>query len=95
MFFLTDTEHERNALMEIAYPKLDTFCKSLGFDFQVVDMRWGVREDATDDHTTTELCLKELHACQKVSTGPYFVVITAYDSDLEFESSLDLLTVFC
>ena len=60
--------------MKQVYPKLDTFCKSLGFDFQVVDMRWGVRDEAADDHTTIELCLKELLACQKVSTGPYFVV---------------------
>ena len=39
-------------------------------------MRWGVREEATDDHTTLELCLKELKACQEISTGPNFVVST-------------------
>ena len=66
--------------MEQVYSKLDEFCKSHGFDFQVVDMRWGVREEAADDHTTTELCLKELRACQSVSTGPYFVVRQISDS---------------
>lgn len=28
--------------------------------FQVVDMRWGVRDEATDDHMTTELCMREI-----------------------------------
>ena len=38
-------------------------------------MRWGVRDESTDDHSTLELCLKELKACQELSTGPNFMVI--------------------
>lgn len=41
---------------------------------QVVDMRWGVRDEATDDHMTTELCMKEIQNCQRLSMGPNFVV---------------------
>lgn len=41
---------------------------------QVVDMRWGVRDEATDDHMTTELCMNEIRNCQRLSTGPNFVV---------------------
>ena len=37
-------------------------------------MRWGVRDDATNAHMTTELCLREIKACQKISVGPNFVV---------------------
>lgn len=37
-------------------------------------MRWGVRDESTDDHSTLELCLKELKACQDFSTGPNFMV---------------------
>lgn len=37
-------------------------------------MRWGVRDEATDDHSTTELCLKEVKSCQQLSIGPSFVV---------------------
>ena len=69
-----DTSVERNTLMESVYPKLKIFCQKKGFEFQVVDMRWGVRDEATDDHMTTELCMKELYACQKLSTGPNFIV---------------------
>lgn len=43
--------------------------------FQVVDMRWGVRDEATDDHMTTELCMREIKNCQRLSMGPNFVVI--------------------
>jgi len=37
-------------------------------------MRWGVRDEATDDHVTTELCLNEIENCQRLSTGPNFCV---------------------
>ncbi|XP_070534263.1 NACHT and WD repeat domain-containing protein 2-like [Ptychodera flava] len=70
----TDTSVERNALMKDIYPKLKDYCKSkYGLEFQVVDMRWGVRDEATDDHMTSELCMNEIAACQKLSTGPNFV----------------------
>ena len=32
---ISDTKHERNYLMEKAYPKLKSFCKQLGYEFQV------------------------------------------------------------
>ena len=60
--------------MEKIYPKLKEYCQSIGYDFQVVDMRWGVRDEATDDHMTSELCMRELRACQQLSTGPNFIV---------------------
>lgn len=40
-------------------------------------MRWGVRDEATDDHMTTELCMKEIQNCQRLSMGPNFVVSSA------------------
>ena len=61
-------------LMKHAYPRVKDHCRKIGYEFQVVDMRWGVRNEATDDHMTTELCMKELKFCQEVSTGPTFVV---------------------
>lgn len=72
--FVSDTKHERNTLMKHAYPKIKEHCRRIGYEFQVVDMRWGVRDEATDDHMATELCLKELKLCQELSTGPNFVV---------------------
>ncbi|KAK6174050.1 hypothetical protein SNE40_017396 [Patella caerulea] len=74
----TDTEHERNYLMENTYPRLKEFCKNRGYEFQIVDMRWGVREEAVDDHMTTALCLKEIDLCNKLSTGPSFVTFLSH-----------------
>jgi hypothetical protein len=65
---------KRNALMVLVYPKLKSFCSKLGYEFQVIDMRWGVRNEATDDHLIVELCMKELRKCQETSAGPNFVV---------------------
>ncbi|KAK3590255.1 hypothetical protein CHS0354_041333 [Potamilus streckersoni] len=74
----TDTTNERNYLMEHAYPQLKSFCQQLGYEFQVVDMRWGIRDEATDDQMGMELCLKELRLCQKLSTGPNFVTLLSH-----------------
>ncbi|OWF44315.1 NACHT domain- and WD repeat-containing protein 1-like [Mizuhopecten yessoensis] len=73
----TDTKHERNTWMTEAYPKLRSYCQSQGYEFQVVDMRWGIREDASDDHTTFDLCMTELKLCQQLSTGPNFISLLA------------------
>ena len=36
-------------------------------------MRWGVRDEMTNEHMTTELCMTELKNCQKLSMGPNFI----------------------
>ena len=36
-------------------------------------MRWGVRDEMTDEHMTTALCMNELRGCQKYSMGPNFI----------------------
>ena len=40
---------------------------------KVVDMRWGVRDEMTNEHMTTELCMTELRNCQRLSMGPNFI----------------------
>ena len=67
---------ERNTFVKKVYPVLKEFCASLGLDFQVMDMRWGVTDFATNDHSTTSLCLKEIENCRRLSRGPCFVVCT-------------------
>ena len=44
------------------------------YRFQVVDMRWGVTQEAQNDHMTSTVCLKEIKNCQRLSVGPDFVV---------------------
>ncbi|XP_061173439.1 uncharacterized protein LOC133182609 [Saccostrea echinata] len=74
----TDTMLERNMLLEETYPRIKLFCQTQGYDFQVVDMRWGVRDESTDDHMGTTLCLKELTQCRDMSTGPFFVTMLSH-----------------
>lgn len=74
--------------MEKAYPCLKRYCQARGYEFQVVDMRWGVRDEATDDHRGTELCLRELELCQTLSTGPNFIV--SYATEQFFSLTLTL-----
>lgn len=73
--FFADTTMERNTLMAKCYPRIKDYCREKhGLEFQVVDMRWGVRDEATDDHMTTELCMREIKNCQRLSMGPNFIV---------------------
>lgn len=72
--FYIDTGSERNILMDKAYPKIKSYCQDRGYEFQVVDMRWGVRDESTDDHMVNEICLREVKLCKELSTGPNFVV---------------------
>ncbi|XP_066274641.1 NACHT domain- and WD repeat-containing protein 1-like isoform X1 [Branchiostoma lanceolatum] len=74
----TDTADERNALMQHVVPRLKVFCQEKGYELQLVDMRWGIRSDAANDHSTLDLCLREIHNCQKVSTGPTFVTLLSH-----------------
>jgi hypothetical protein len=37
-------------------------------------MRWGVRDEASIDHSGPKICMDELKSCQKLSLGPNFVV---------------------
>nr|XP_039254746.1 NACHT domain- and WD repeat-containing protein 1-like isoform X1 [Styela clava] len=70
----SDLTDERNVLYTHAYPELRNFCQSLGLEFHAIDMRWGVRDTASVDHSTTALCLLEVQNCKRISLGPYFVV---------------------
>lgn len=60
--------------MRDVYPSLRTYCQQRGLEFQVVDMRWGVRDEATADHKTNELCVQEIKNCQRLTPGPNFIV---------------------
>ena len=72
-----DMREERNWLAAKAYPQIKEFCNDeLDMDFQVVDMRWGVSDDATNEHITEDLCLSEIAKCQRASFGPNFVVMS-------------------
>eukprot|EP00047_Mylnosiga_fluctuans_P019195 m.80006 g.80006 ORF g.80006 m.80006 type:complete len:2206 (-) comp8022_c1_seq1:60-6677(-) len=68
-----DLKVERDALMHDAYPRIRAWCEAKSLEFQVVDMRWGIRDESTNDHQTTAICMQEIAGCQQTSVGPNFV----------------------
>ena len=70
-----DLKEERKALQERVYPKLEQFCLELGSRFQAIDLRWGVREEASLDQRTMEICLAEIERCQRTSPRSNFIVL--------------------
>ena len=67
-------KEERTVLFREAFPDLQDLCKSVGLEFQVVDMRWGVSEHMVADHGVSAICRQQIALCQRLSTGPNFVV---------------------
>ncbi len=60
--------------MRETFPKLKDYFRKKGLEFQVVDMRWGVREESVLDHMATRLCTQEIFNTQKISRGVSFLV---------------------
>jgi len=48
----SDLKAERNALQERVFPDLRQLCAAQGWQFQAVDLRWGVSEEAGHDQRT-------------------------------------------
>ncbi|CAI5799194.1 domain- and WD repeat-containing 1 [Podarcis lilfordi] len=69
----SDMEAEREALMESAYPEVQAFCQKHGLMFEVIDLRWGIR-DVTGAGQEA-LFLDEIRRCQELSVGPSFVAL--------------------
>ena len=71
----TDTEEERNLLIEDVQPYLREVCSLFAYEFRFCEMRWGVRDEASEDHQTANLCMQELHRCQEESCGINFITL--------------------
>ena len=71
----SDMKHERNALAAEVYPKLEDLCQKNGFQFQAIDLRWGVSTEAGLDHRTMRICFDELRRAQEISPKPNFLIL--------------------
>ena len=98
----TDTEEERNLLIEDVQPYFRDLCSLFGYEFRFCEMRWGVREEASEDHQTVSLCMQELSRCQKESCGINFITFLcdkygycpfpSHIQEREFEELLSYVT---
>ena len=71
----SDMKHERNALQADVFPKLEQLCLKNGFQFQAIDLRWGVSSEAGLDHRTMRICFDELRRAQEISPKPNFLIL--------------------
>ncbi|CAF0739662.1 unnamed protein product [Rotaria sp. Silwood1] len=71
----SDFKIERNELYRRVFPPIKQRCAQLGYEFQVVDMRWGVSDTADSDHTADIMCMDEIHRCIDLSVGINFIYL--------------------
>ena len=62
-----DLKEERNILQSEVFPEIKQFCKTYGYNFEPIDLRWGVSNEAGLDHKAMEICINEV---QKVFNYP-------------------------
>src|SRR5215472_13795046 len=63
----SDLKEERNILQGDVFPRLEQYCLVRGFQFEAIDLRWGVPGEAGLDHRTMQICFDELRRAQDVS----------------------------
>jgi len=70
-----DLTMEREWLHQGVFRELEKLCEDHGARFQAVDLRWGIRGEATLDHRTMEICLAEIERCRRTGVKPNFIVL--------------------
>jgi len=66
---------EREHLRTRVFPEISAYCEKRGARFLPVDLRWGVSESACRTHDAVEICLEEVHRCQRLTPKPNFLVM--------------------
>lgn len=69
-----DMSLERDLLDEYVYPELTNYCRNQGFEFQAIDLRWGVNDEAGYYHKTLNICIEEVRKC-KTYPKPNFMIL--------------------
>jgi hypothetical protein len=73
----TDTKVERNIIMVDILPALREKGRSKNVEVIFVDMRWGVRDENTADHSTWVECERAIQMCREDSAGLFFLSLQA------------------
>ncbi|KOV93334.1 hypothetical protein ADL04_27545 [Streptomyces sp. NRRL B-3648] len=70
-----DLAEERAALHERVFPRLRALCSEADAEFQAIDLRWGVSEEAAIEQRVAEICLGEIDRCRQITRRPNFLVL--------------------
>lgn len=70
-----DMNVERGLLQSRIIPEIKKHCASKGWQFECVDLRWGVSQEAQEQSKTIQICMNEIRHCRDVSPKPNFIVL--------------------
>lgn len=70
-----DMTIERDLLQKEIVPELKAYCKDKGWQFEVIDLRWGITAEAAAHHRTMHICLSELERCMRISPRPNMILL--------------------
>ncbi len=71
----SDFVQERDALQRQVFPALKQMCHSQGWNFVIIDLRWGISGAAAHEQLAIEICRQEIARCQQLSPRPSFLAL--------------------
>ena len=71
----SDFVEERQLLNDSIYKELENYCQQRGYDFQIIDLRWGVNSESALNQKTMNICLNEVSRCLQYSPKPNFLIM--------------------
>ena len=84
-------EVDKTWLTQKVYAPLKLYYLERGYDLEIVDPHWAVKDLTTDDHSEVEFCIKLIEECQQTSGPINFVVSKVFTS---LYHDIELLTVY-
>lgn len=70
-----DMQIERKILQEKVFKKLSAYCEKHGWQFENIDLRWGISSEASANQQTLKICMEELERCKQISPQPNFLIL--------------------
>lgn len=70
-----DLKRERDSLQAGIFPCLEELCQQEGFQYQAIDLRWGVSGWTRLNHRTIRIYFDELRRGQELSPEPNFLIL--------------------
>ena len=69
-----DKQFERDVINTV-YSHFRGFCDNLGLQFQIVDLRYEMKDEYINDILVAQLCRQEVAYSRKISLGPSLVIL--------------------
>ena len=71
----SDFQNERELLQVKVFPEIEKYCEDIGYQFQPIDLRWGINNEAQLDQKTIEICLEEVKACKHFPYPNFLIML--------------------